>query len=144
MSDYPEATRERLLDAAAEVLLATVAADRTGLVGYFREIMAAGRYLYDARQKYSDNALVTALFQRTEAGEANASDEPLTRERLLERLGEVGELVRDDEEGAEFKRFLFELAEHVSKAAGGFFRPRVSEDEAAFLAQLRVLLKMPD
>ncbi len=144
MSDYPEATRELLLDAAAEVLLAAVAADRTGLVAYFREIMAAGRYLYDARNKYAHNALVSALFQRTESGEANSGDEPLTRERLLQRLGDVGDLVKDDDEGNEFKHFLFDLAEHVSKAAGGLFRPRVSDDEAAFLAELRVLLKMPD
>lgn len=144
MSDYPEATRERLLDAAAEVLLATVAADRTGLVSYFREILAAGRYLYDAQRKYAHNALVMALFQRTETGANAAPDEPLTHERLLQRLGEVGDLVRNDEEGREFKEFLFELARHVAHASGGLFRPRVSEDEAAFLADLRRLLQLQD
>jgi len=144
MTDYPEATLNRLLDAAAEVLLATVAADRTGIVGYFREVLAAGRYLYDAERKYAHNALVSALFTRTQAGEGPTDDAPLTRERLLARLGEVGELVRDDDEGREFKRFLFDLAVHVSRASGAPFRPRVSTDEAGFLAQLRALLRMPD
>ncbi|MBW7915374.1 MAG: hypothetical protein H3C53_01605 [Trueperaceae bacterium] len=144
MTDYPEATLNRLLDAAAEVLLATVASDRTGIVGYFREVMAAGRYLYDAERKYADNALVMALFTHTRTSEGVANDEPLTRERLLGRLGEVGELVRDDAEGLEFKRFLFDLAVHVSRASGAPFRPRVSTDEAGFLSQLKALLRMPD
>src|SRR5690606_33938768 len=80
MSDYPEATRDSLLDAAAEVLLATVASDRTGVVAYYREILAAGRYLYDAQRKYAHNGLVSAVFQRTEAPDYTASEEPLTRE----------------------------------------------------------------
>lgn len=144
MSDYPEATRDSLLDAAAEVLLATVASDRTGIVAYYREILAAGRYLYNAQRKYAHNGLVSALFQRTEAPDHTASEEPLTRERLLMRLAEVGELVKDDAEGNEFKVFLYDLARHVSRASGGLFRPRVSAGEAEFLAELRRLLKMPE
>lgn len=143
MSDYPEATRERLLDAAAEVLLATVAADRTGILAYYREMLAAGRYLYDAQRKYASNALVAAVFQRTEEGDLPNGEEPLTRERLLARLAEVGELVKDDAEGREFKQFLFELAQRVSRASGGLFRPRVSNDEAAFLRELQQLLRLP-
>lgn len=143
MSDYPQETRDRLLDAAAEVLLATVSADRTGLIDYFREVFAAGRYLYDAERKYAHNSLVSALFQRTDTGEATLGEGALTRERLMERLGQVGELVRDDEEGREFKRFLYDLAVHVSRASGGLFRPRVTDDERAFLEELRALLKMP-
>lgn len=143
MSDYPPATRARLLDAAAEVLLATVAADRTGVIAYYREVLAAGRYLYDAQRKYAHNALITALFEHTSSNEERASDdEPLTRERLLERLAEVGEALNDDEEGAEFKTFLFELAERVAKASGGFWGG-ISADEAAFLSELKRLLKMP-
>ncbi len=142
--DYPEPDRTRLLDAAAEVLLATVAADRTGLVGYFREIMAAGRYLYDAQRRFEHNRLVQELFAHQETRELPAEEArgTLTRERLLERLDEIGQILGDDDEAEEFKTFLFELAEHVARASGGLFQPRVSEDEKAFLAELRRLLRM--
>lgn len=154
MSTYPEPDRTHLLDAAAEVLLATVAADRTGVIGYFREIMAAGRYLYDAQRRYADNALVQELFNYTESGDgaadtgvaavkASSDEQPLTRERLLANLAEVGDLLRDDAEGDQFRLFLFELAQRVARASGRPFGPRVTEDEAAFLAELKRLLKMP-
>ncbi len=152
MSTYPEPDRTRLLDAATEVLLATVAADRTGVIGYFREIMAAGRYLYDAQRRYADNALVQELFNYTEADDdaaaaaseqADDDDKPLTRERLLANLAEVGNLLRDDAEGDQFRLFLFELAQRVARASGRPFGPRVTEDEAAFLEELKRLLKMP-
>lgn len=142
MSDYPPAIRARLLDAAAEVLLATVTADRTGVIAYYREVMAAGRYLYDAQRRYAHNALISDLFDHTSSeGEREGDDEPLTKERLLARLAEVGEALHDDDEAAEFKTFLFELAERVAKASGGFWGS-ISDDEAAFLAELKRLLKM--
>ncbi len=145
MSHYPPDVKGRLLDAAAEVLLATVAADRTGVIAYYREVLAAGRYLYDAQRKYAHNELVMALFAHTEASEAREGDDkPMTRERLLQRLAEVGDLLADDEEAREFKRFLFDLAVHVAKAAGGPFRRGISEDEASFLAELERLLRMRD
>lgn len=146
---YSQSDRDRLLSAAAEVLLATVAADRTGVIGYFREIMAAGRYLYDAQRRYADNALVQELFSYTESGnhaaetKAGNDEVPLTRERLLANLAEVGDLLHDDVEADQFKLFLFELAQRVARASGRPFGPRVTEDEAAFLAELRRLLKMP-
>lgn len=142
--NYPEPDRTRLLDAAAEVLLATVASDRTGVIGYFREIMAAGRYLYDAQRRYAHNELVQELFSRTDERTLpnENADATLTRERLLDRLEEIGRILSDDDEAEEFKRFLYELAEQVARASGGLFAPRVSEDEAAFLAELKRLLRM--
>ena len=141
--EHAEADRTRLLDAAAEVLLAAVASDRTGPLAYFREILAAGRYLYDAQRRYADNRLVQELFAREESREVGAEGAgELTRERLMQRLAEVGELLGDDDEAEGFKRFLFALAEHVTKASGGLFAPRVNEDEQAFLAELRGLLRM--
>lgn len=140
---YSEPERTRLLDAAAEVLLATVASDRTGVIAYYREIMAAGRFLYDAQRRYADNQLLQALFTRQEqAGDDDAPHEELTRERLLERLSQIGRIVHDDEEGRQFKQFLYDLAVHVAHAHGGIFAPRVSQDEAAFLAELKERLRL--
>ena len=68
--EHAEADRTRLLDAAAEVLLAAVASDRTGPLAYFREILAAGRYLYDAQRRYA------ALEYFLAAGEAAVREAP--------------------------------------------------------------------
>lgn len=142
---YTDDERTRLFDAAAEVLLATVAADRTGPLAYFREVLAAGRYLYDAQREYAHNRLVQQLFTYQDERTPKEGDErPLTHDRLLGRLSEVGEIVKDDEEGREFKRFLFDLALHIARASGGIFGSRISDDEAAFLRELRERLRMPE
>lgn len=141
---YDATERERLMNAAAEVLLATVAADRTGVLDYYREIMAAGRYLYDAQRRYSHNQLVQKLFEHQEEAATRSDDEPLTRERLLGRFTEIGNIVRNDDEGREFKQFLYDLARQVARASGNIFTGRVSADEAVFLADLRERLRIPE
>ncbi|MEJ2666351.1 MAG: hypothetical protein P8Z81_04500 [Deinococcales bacterium] len=142
MSSYSDEQRALLLDAAAEVLVAAVAAERTGPIAYFREIMAAGRYLYDARRRYSDNALVQDLF--THAEERSVELDEVTRDKLLARIEQVGAIVHDDAEGVEFKRFLLELAERVAEASrSGLFGRRLSPNEAAFLHELETRLRLP-
>lgn len=141
MSSYSDEERALLLDAAAEVLIAAVAAERTGPVGYFREILAAGRYLYDARRRYRDNALVQELFGRAE--ERSVELDEVTREKLLEHIARVGAIVHDDDEGREFKRFLLELAERVAEASrSGLFGRRLSSNEAVFLDELKERLQL--
>lgn len=143
MSSYSEDERALLLDAAAEVLVAAVAAERTGPISYFREILAAGRYLYDARRRYRDNGLVQDLFSRAEDRAVDLDE--VTRDKLLARIEEVGSIVHDDAEGLEFKRFLWELAKRVAEASRtGLFGRRLSENEAAFLDELRNRLRLPD
>jgi hypothetical protein len=143
MSDYTGEQRALLLDAAAEVLIAAVAAERTGPISYFREILAAGRYLYDARRHYRDNALIQDLFNRAEERPVDLDE--VTREKLLARIDEVGGIVHDDDEGKEFKRFLLELAERVADASrNGLFGRRLSRNETAFLAELRQRLHVEE
>lgn len=143
MSSYSEEQRAILLDSAAEVLVAAVAAERTGPINYFREILAAGRYLYDARRRYRDNALVQDLFSHAE--DLGVDQGEVTREKLLARIDEVGRVVRDDAEGVEFKRFLWELAERVAEASrAGLLGPRLSQNEQAFLEELRQRLRLPE
>ena len=143
--NYSESDRHRLLDAAAEVVLATVTADRTGPVAYFREMMAAGRYLYDAERRYAANSLVQSLLSGAHDPEPGEGErQPLPRESLLERISEVGSIVLNDEEGVGFKRFLFELAEHIAKASGPAFSSRISMDEQEFLTELRARLNFPE
>jgi len=143
MSTYLEPDRTRLMDAAAEVLLAAVAADRTGPIAYFREIMAAGRYLYDARRRYRDNALIQELFAHTEEREVDLGE--VTQDKLLARIDEVGRILTNDEEAREFKRFLVELAERVVGASRqGLFGHKVTENERAFLEELRRRLRFEE
>ncbi len=146
--NYTESERKRLLNAAAEVVLATVTADRTGVVAYFREMTAAGRYLYDAGQRYAQNQLVQELMAGTAQPEATdtapGDRQPLPRQQLLERISEVGEIVRDDEEGREFKEFLYGLAENIARASGSLFTSRISMDEREFLEELRTRLRLPE
>lgn len=135
------------MSAASEVLLATVVSDRTGVIAYFREMLAAGRYLYDAQHRYAHNTLVSQLFARqdetTTVEDADAElEEPLTLDRLLARVSEIGEILKDDEEGREFKEFLVELAARIARASGPLFGPRVTEDEVQFLADLKARLKV--
>ncbi len=139
MSSYDEEQHRRLIDAAAEVLVAAVAAEPSGPIAYFREVMAAGRFLYDARRRYADNDLVQRVFSHSEAKPVDL--DVVTRDSLLASIREVGAIVHDDEEGLEFKHFLIELAERIAEASrGGLFGRRITADEAAFLAELRTAL----
>jgi hypothetical protein len=141
---YDEDEHELLMDAAAKVLLATVAADRSGPVAYFSEMTAAGTFLFEAHKRYRDNALVKELYERHQVPDSAVTTEEVTRESLLRDIDRISALLRRDEEGMEFRRFLHELAERVAKASRtGWFGPRVSSEEAAFLADLRRRLGLP-
>lgn len=139
---YGDDEHELLMDAAATVLLATVAAHRSGPVAYFSEMTAAGTFLYEARERYPDNPLVQELYSRHEESEVRVdNDEPagdITKATLEQDIERIGRVLRRDEVGMEFRSFLFELAERVAKASRtGWFGPRISEGEAAFLGDLR-------
>lgn len=134
-ADYTPEERRRILDAAAEVLLAAVASERSGPLAYFREMTAAGTFLFDARKRYADNRLVQQLFEHRPDAEVRLDE--VNEETLLEEVGRVGRTLRDDAEGRGFRRFLVELAERVVRAHGGLFGNRVGERERAFLAELK-------
>ncbi|MEX2536638.1 MAG: hypothetical protein WD273_13665 [Trueperaceae bacterium] len=146
--EYDDDEHTLLMDAAATVLLATVAADRSGPVAYFAEMTAAGTFLYEARERYPNNPLVQELYRRHEESEVAVDDEQsssqVTKETLQRDIDRVGSILRRDEHGLEFRRFLFELAERVAKASrAGWFGPRISEGEAIFLTDLRQRLGLP-
>jgi hypothetical protein len=148
---YSYEEHEMLMDAAAKVLLATVAADRSGPVAYFAEMTAAGTFLYDARKRYRDNPLVQELYRRQESpdaadlGGADDSTENVSRETLLRDIGRIGEVLRRDDAGMGFRHFLMELAERVAKASRGvWFGSRISAGEAAYLADLQARLGLTE
>lgn len=132
--DYTPDEKRAILDSAAEVLLAAVAAEKSGPLAYFREMTAAGTFLYDARKRFADNRLVQELFAHRPDAEVRM--EEVTEEALLEEVGRVGRILRNDEEGRGFRRFLVELARRVVRAHGGLFGGRIGERERAFLQEL--------
>jgi hypothetical protein len=137
MASYSEENLELLMESAATVLMAAVTADRTGPVGYLREMMAAGNYLYEARNRYPNNALVQALFERKMDDEVHTVEEG-GHEALLDGIALVNGQLEHDEEGEEFRAFLLGLAERVvASSRTRWFGPRVSGSEEAFLAELR-------
>lgn len=146
---YGDDEHELLMEAAATVLLATVAADRSGPVAYFSEMTAAGTFLYEARERYPDNPLVQDLYRRHEETEVTVDGEgragEVTKETLERDIERIDSVLRRDEVGMEFRRFLFELAERVAKASRtGWFGPRISQDEAEFLSELRQKLGLAE
>lgn len=143
--DYAQDDHDLLMDAAATVLLATVAAERSGPVAYFSEMTAAGTFLYEARERYADNRLVQELFRRQEDREVAEEQGRVTQETLLRDIDRIDSVLRRDREGLEFRRFLLELAEKVAKASrSGWFGPRISASEEAFLGELRQRFGLQD
>lgn len=142
MHDYTEEERRLLMDSAAAVLLAAVTADRTGPLSYFAEMTAAGTFLYDARQRYRDNPLVLELLDHAGREDVTAPEE-VTRDSLLRLVRRAGDVLRDDEHGRGFKRFLLELATRVAGASrGGLLTGRISSGEREFLAELEDALRV--
>ena len=139
---YTREEYDLLMDATAAVLLASSSADATGPAAYFEEMTAAGKYLYDARQRYPDNRLIAQLQEMPATDDSvDAEGDRITRDQLLARIGEAASVLRTDEEGMEFREFLYGLATRVAKASrSSWFGPRISEEEARFLEKLRGVL----
>lgn len=136
MASYSDEQLDVLMEAAAAVLVAAVTADRTGPISYFREMMAGGNYLYEARRRYADNALVQALFDRKMNDEVHTVEGG--HETLLDDITLANSQLAHDAEGLEFRTFLYGLAERVVESSRPhWFGPKVSDAEEAFLAELR-------
>jgi len=142
MHGYTREEYDLLMDATAAVLLASTSADSTGPAAYFEEMTAAGTYLYDARNLYPENRLIAQLQELpATADSVDAEGGKITRDQLLARIGEAARVLRTDQEGMEFREFLFGLAEKIARASrSSWFGPRISEEEAAFLEKLREVL----
>lgn len=141
MASYSEEELDLLMEAAAAVLMAAVTADRTGPIAYFREMMAGGNYLFEARRRYADNALVQALFENKMDDEVHTVEG--SHQALLDDISLANSVLRHDSEGREFRIFLYGLAERVVEASRSrWFGPKVTDAEEAFLAELRRRLEL--
>ena len=148
-----------LRDSPYLIGLATLVAGASGL-GSVRESMAIARGIIEGQS--SELALVRDLTNNAEMQEAQSSmrdrlgglDANLSKDRLkslaLERAAAVSSLLDSKgsaEDSSAVRRWLYGIADKVANAAkeGGFLGfggTRVSEDEQAFLTDLRTALKI--
>lgn len=141
MANYSDDQLDVLMEAAAAVLMAAVTADRTGPIAYLREMMAGGSYIYEARRRYADNALVQALFEGKMNEEVHTVDG--SHQALLDDISLANSILEHDDEGREFRTFLYGLAERVVESARiRWFGPKVTDAEEEFLAELRKRLEL--
>jgi hypothetical protein len=158
-NDFSSTDWHTLRDAPYLVGLATLVAGSSGL-GSVRESMAIARGIIEGQS--SDVALVRDLTNHTEMQEAQSSmrdrlgglDASVSKDRLkslaLERAAAAISIIDakgSPEEASAVRQWLYSIAERVAKAAkeGGFLGfggTQVSEDEQAFLNDLRAALQI--
>jgi hypothetical protein len=156
-NDFSAADWNTLRDVPHLVGFATLLAGSSGL-GTVKESMAIAQGLIEGQS--SNVALIRDLTNSAEMQNAQSSlrdtlgglDAKISKDRLrslaLERVAgavSILEAKASPEEGIAFRRWLYGVAEKVAKAAkeGGFLGfggTQVSEDEQAFLTELRTAL----
>lgn len=129
--------------------MAVTMADLT-LVSAYKEAMALAGKLADSKDAYRDNELLTAvLSQSYESQKQPARKRRSPAEMMSDALAEVARAAAlvdsraPKAEAAEFKAFLYEVAEQVARASGeGWFGlgKKVSGRETECLAELKEIL----
>jgi hypothetical protein len=115
-----------------------------GLVSFAREMTAVTRTLMAARDHERDT-LIASVVQDAAVPEERFSQEMLTPEDILVRLGCAGAIVdqKAPEHAAAYKQLLVDVAESAARAADAFASPReVRESDAKqhYLEELKALL----
>lgn len=136
-----EAQRE-LTELPALIIGAMMKVDGPGFLKGWREASAGLDYFGAALKRFSDNAAVLrvlAYMERELPGDIGAID----YDDVLARVDRIDALLAGTPDAPGYKQFIYGLAEAVANASGaGLFGrgPKVSEREAAFLAELRARL----
>ncbi len=147
-----------LVQAPLMAAMAIVAVSPNGPFGVTREMMAAGRVIQETRRGKAGNDLARAIAEEYsgKTGAMPAFDVAgMAPKRVHEEAMDclrraIAILYRqnDDEQTAEFARWLYEISvevAHASKEGGflGFGGEIVSEDESAALRQIAWILGLP-
>ena len=116
-----------------------------GLVSFAREMTAVTRTLMAARDQYERDTLIASVVQDAAVPEERFSQEMLTPEDILVRLGCAGAIVdqKAPEHAAAYKQLLVDVAESAARAADAFASPREvrgSDAKQHYLEDLRALL----
>jgi hypothetical protein len=166
-ADYTPAEWRLLMEAPGAAALAVIAADKSGIFGMAREIMAVSdRLEREHETAATTNQLIAAVLAYADREEppgatvpnddAGAGDEgrqadpARAKADAIERATKIAALLSEKstpEEADGFKRWLLDIAQTAANASkeGGFLGiggTRVSAEEAAALDELRTALGM--
>lgn len=145
---YSPETIQSLVLLAQQVISGIMKTDGTGFFGAIREAGALGTFVQESLERFKGNDLITGvaetLLSGVQSGEGGGVDlTALEPDQIISNLTQGISAVPDDANGAQFKGYLYELAEKIASAAGtGLFGggEKVSAQEADFLQKLRGLL----
>lgn len=142
---------QALADLPVVVIQGVIMVDgKGGSVQIFREFLAVGNYVAEAEEKYQNNLLVQQALHyfideqgNIKSGMEGEAVMDISANDVLSSVDYVMNLLPETPEKAQFKVFIYELAQRVADAAGqGLLGSgaRVTEEEAQFLAVLRAHL----
>ncbi|MGQ9888170.1 MAG: hypothetical protein ACUVSX_06710 [Aggregatilineales bacterium] len=137
-----EETYRELMELPSLIIGAMMNVDGPGFLKGWREASAGLNYFDTALERFNDNAAVLrvlAYMEQELPGDIGAID----WDDVLARLDRIDTLLAGTPDAPGYKQFIYELAETVASASGaGLFGsgPKISEREAAFLAELRARL----
>jgi hypothetical protein len=112
--------------------------------GTFREVFAMAKAYAEARNEHGDSALLDELVSRKPEMDKTKSHSPEElKQHGLERIREAVALVEKKattEELGDYRRFVTSLAERVAGAKGEGDGDKISEAEAAAIAEIKQAL----
>lgn len=153
--DYTNSEWNLLKQAITLIWIIVTASDFT-LLSALKEIFAFTQKIQNAKLNYQDNQLIQGLLadisdeeQETKINEIeNAENFEDFLEDALEKLKAavaIAHLKATPKEAQEYQEFLYEIANQIANASGeGIFGtgPKVSQQEAIVLEQLKTILKL--
>ena len=135
---------DELMALPALVIGVMMKVDGPGFLKGWREATAGLDYFSAALERFNDNAAVLRVLAYMEQ-ELPGDIGQIDYDDVLARAGRIDLLLAGTPDAPGYKQFIYELAEAVAAASGsGLFGrgPKVSEREAAFLAELRASLRL--
>jgi hypothetical protein len=112
--------------------------------GTFREVFAMAKAYAEARKEHGDSALLDELVSHKPEMDKTKSHSPEElKQHGLERIREAVALVEQKattEELGDYRRFVVSLAERVAGAKGEGDGDKISEAEAAAIAEIKQAL----
>jgi hypothetical protein len=149
MTTYSKDQHDAISQLPSAVLLGAMLSDPGSKITEVREFMAGEHFISQSAKKFPDNKLVQEIVkttgaERIESGVKNIlaiGDKGKIKSECEHKIDQGSSALAKDEEGAQFRTFLVNLAEVVvNKTRGGLLGtqgPRVSPQEEQFVSNLK-------
>jgi hypothetical protein len=144
-ADFTEQEWKEVLEGPTSAGLLVIGSDRGGSI---RETFSMARAYADARQQHGESELLDDLVaSKPEVDRTRVRSPEELKENSLRNIREAVELLKDkasEEEVAEYRKFVLNLAERVAEARKegflGLSGERVSDAERAAIAEIETAL----